>query len=626
VCGICGFLDRELAGDEHVAAVQRMMDALAHRGPDAEGVLRDGPAVLGHRRLSIIDLAPEANQPMQNEDGSLAVVVNGEIYNFAPLREELLARGHRFRSRSDSEVVLHLYEEDGIECLSRLRGMFAFALWDARQRRLLLARDRAGEKPLYYAAKDGNLWFASELSALVGALPWRPEVDYDAIDQYLTLQYVPAPWTAFVGVAKLPAAHFAVVEPGRELRVERYWHLRFEPGPKVTLADATTRTRELLEEAVRLRQVADVPVGAFLSGGLDSSTVVALLARGSSRPLRTFSVDLPKGDGGEVHYARMVAERYGTDHEELVMSPDMVSILPKIVRMYGEPFADPSALPTYFVSELARRHVTVALSGDGGDEGFGGYGRYGLQEAARRLDALPGAVRRLVYGVLRRLPGAALRPAREFAGHEGLSVAERYLFFLAHFTPRDMLRIAGPKLRDRKHQVARDFERILRASDAEDAVNRFLDLDTQTYLPDDIFTKVDVASMAHALEVRAPLVDHVLLEWLASLPGTSKMRGFRGKQILRRAVRDLVPAPIVARRKKGFGLPLSRWMREDLSGLARDVLTDRTARERGVTDPNEVRRILDEHQAGIDHGDRLWNLTVLELWFRAFVDEARRPV
>jgi asparagine synthase (glutamine-hydrolysing) len=369
------------------------------------------------------------------------------------------------------------------------------------------------------------------------------------------------------------------------------------------------------------RAVADVPLGAFLSGGVDSSAVVAILSRASSRRVNTFSVDFPAGDGGEGRYARMVADRYGTDHHELLLRPDMAAILPDLVPRYGEPFADPSAVPTYYVSKLARQHVTVSLSGDGGDEGFAGYTRYGIQEAARRLSALPGPLPRGVNEALRRLPGAALRPLREFAAHAGLPEAERYLFLLAHFTHRDKQRLAGPVLReqmqrDGRDRSARDFEQILAESDAADGINRLLDLDMQTYLPDDIFTKVDIASMAHSLEVRAPLVDHLLLERMAQFPGDMKMRAFRGKQLLRRAVADLLPAPILSRRKKGFGLPLGRWLREDLRDMSRDVLTDATAAGRGLFLPAEVGRLLDEHQAGVDHGERLWNLTVLELWLR----------
>jgi asparagine synthase (glutamine-hydrolysing) len=625
MCGICGHLDAQAVAPDAAARVRAMMNALAHRGPDWAGFVTDGPVALGHRRLSIIDLRPEAHQPMHNEDGTVALVANGEIYNFRALRAELEGRGHRFRSRSDSEVIVHLYEEAGDACLARLRGMFAFALWDGRRRRLLLARDRAGKKPLYWAARDGRFWFASELAALVGALPWRPEVDLDAIDQYLTLQYVPAPRTAFVGVHKLPAAHCLTVEAGGAPRVRRWWRLHFVPGPPISLDDAAAEARALVEEAVALREVADVPVGAFLSGGIDSSTVVALLARRSSRPVQTFCVDRPAGDGGEAAFARLVARRYGTEHHELTIRPHMVSILPRLVARYGEPFADPSALPTFYVSELARRHVTVVLSGDGGDELFGGYHRYRLEEAARRVGALPWPLPRLVEALLARLPGALLRPAREFAAHQRGAPAARYLFFLAHFTRRDKERLVGPALieRARHDAVAREFTRILAASDARDAVNRLLDLDVQTYLPDDILTKVDIASMAHALEVRAPFVDHVLVETVARFEGRLKLRGMTGKRLLRHAVRDLVPAAILARRKKGFGLPLDRWMREELAELSHDLLTDGRARARGLVDGAQVRRLLDEHRAGVSHGQRLWNLTVLELWFRELVDGAR---
>ena len=622
MCGISGYLDRAHAGPPHTAAVRAMTNALAHRGPDAAGFYASGPVALGHRRLSIIDLRPEGNQPLRNEDGSIVLVANGEIYNFRELRAELLRRGHQFRSRSDSEVIVHLYEEHGLDCLSRLRGMFAFALWDAPRRRLLLARDRAGEKPLYYAARNGSLWFASELRALVAGLPFSPAVDLDAIEQYLTLQYVPAPLTAFVGVRKLPAAHCLTISPGGTPELQRWWRLCFAPGRPVSFRDAVAETRALVEDAVAVREVADVPLGAFLSGGIDSSTVVALLARRSSRPVQTFCVDLPAGDGGEAAYARLVARRYGTEHHELTMRPHMVSILPRLVAQYGEPFADPSALPTFYVSELARRQVTVALSGDGGDEAFAGYHRYAIEETARRVGRLPAPLPALVHALLRRLPGAGLRPAREFAAHRWRSPVERYLFFLAHFTRRDKERLVGPALVEhaKRDGAARELERVLAASDAEDAVNRLLDLDTQTYLPDAIFTKVDIASMAHALEVRAPFADHLLLERMAQLPGAFKLRGLRGKQLLRRAVRDLVPAPILTRKKKGFNLPLDRWMREDLFELSHDLLTDATARVRGLFEPSQVRRLISEHAAGVSHGRRLWNLTVLELWFRQLVD------
>jgi asparagine synthase (glutamine-hydrolysing) len=618
MCGVCGHLAPERASEE---ATRAMMDALAHRGPDDAGLFVDGPAALGHRRLSIIDLRPEGRQPLVSEDGAIAVVANGEIYNFRELRAELERRGHAFRSRSDSEVIVHLYEEHGLDCLERLRGMFAFALWDGPRRRLLLARDRAGEKPLCWAARDGELWFASELRALVQALPWRPSVDLDAIGQYLTLQYVPAPWSAFDGVRKLPAAHFLTATPGGAPRVERWWRLRFTPAPHraVRLDDAVAETRALVEDAVAVRRVADVPLGAFLSGGIDSSTVVALLQRASSRPVATFTVDFPDGEG-EAPWARRVARHFGTAHHELVVEPRMIATLPRLVAQYGEPFADPSAVATFELARLARRHVTVALSGDAGDEAFAGYHRYALDELARRVDALPRPLGALVHAILARLPGRALRPAREFAAHRFTAPAERYLFLLAHFSRRDKQGLLGPAFRARRELAAEELARVLDASDAADPLNRLLDLDTQTYLPDDIFTKVDIASMAHGLEVRAPFADHLLLERMAQLPGALKLRGWRGKQLLRRAVRDLLPAPILARRKRGFDPPLDRWLRGELRELARDLLTDGTARARGLFEPAHVARLLDEHAAGVAHGRRLWNLIVLESWLRQFAD------
>jgi asparagine synthase (glutamine-hydrolysing) len=625
MCGICGLLSADPSREAPLAPVRAMASALAHRGPDADGFWSGGPAALGHRRLSIIDLRPEANQPIASEDGAVVAVVNGEIYNFVELRRDLEARGHVFRSRSDSEVIVHLYEERGLECATALRGMFAFAVWDTRTRRLLVARDRVGKKPLYYAARGGGFFFASELPALLQALPGPREADLAAIDQYLTLQYVPAPLTAFRGVAKLPAAHQLVVEPGGAPRVSRYWRLSFAPGPPVRRADAIAEVRSLLEESVRLRMVADVPLGAFLSGGVDSSTVVALMARASTRPVKTFSIDLPAIDVGEARYARLVARRYETEHEELTVTPDMVTILPELVSRYGEPFADPSAVPTYYLSQMTRRHVIVALSGDGGDEAFAGYHRYGFERLSRALNALPWPAPALLEALLRRLPDRGpLRLAREFGAHLRLPVAERYLFLLAHFTRRDKEGVVSPALLEqtRRDLVVRDFERILEAGDVQDAVNRLLDLDIQTYLPDDIMTKVDIASMAHALEVRAPLVDHVLLERMAALPGSLKLSGLRGKQILRAAVRELLPSEILTRRKKGFSLPLNRWMREELSTMARDLLTDSAARSRGLFEPPAIGRLLDEHAAGVDHGDRLWNLLVLELWHRTYLDAA----
>ncbi len=579
---------------------------------------------LGHRRLSIIDLSAAGNQPMANEDHTVFAVVNGEIYNFEELRRDLAARGHAFRSRSDSEIVVHLYEERGEDFVTALRGMFALAVWDSRARKLLLARDRVGKKPLYYAAGRDGFRFASELVALREALPEAPRANLDALQRYLTLQYVPSPMTAFEGVEKLPAAHLLTIEPGRPPTVRRYWTLSFAPGAPVREGDAVKEVRALLEESVRLRQIADVPLGAFLSGGVDSSAVVGLMARASSQRIKTFTIDFP-GGAGEAGYARMVAKRWNTEHHEMMVNPDMTSVLPDLVRRYGEPFADTSAVPVYFLSQMTRQHVIVALSGDGGDEVFAGYKRYGRDRIARGINRMPAPVAALAKALLRNLPGAGMRGVREYGEHLSLPAAERYLFLIAHFTRRDQQDLLGPALRPYADAdpVTRAFTEILARSDAGDDVNRLLDLDTQTYLPDDILTKVDIASMAHALEVRAPFVDHVLMERMAALAGSLKFRGFRGKRLLRRATADLVPRAILTRRKKGFSLPVDAWLRAELRPMAHDLLTGPSVRKRGLLEPRGVARLLDEHERGVDHGERLWNLLCLELWHRTFIDQAR---
>jgi asparagine synthase (glutamine-hydrolysing) len=616
MCGICGFLAPSPTPNR--AAVRAMADALTHRGPDAEGIVTDGSIALGHRRLSILDLSPSGNQPMANEDRTLWSVVNGEIYNFPELRRDLEGRGHRFRSGSDSEIVVHLYEERGDDFVRDLRGMFALAVWDGPRRRLVLARDPLGKKPLYFARRPEGFAFSSEVASLLRGLPTRPAPDLAAIDRYLTLQYVPPPGTAFEGVGKLPAGHRLVVEPGGEPRLERYWRLSFAPRrfAPASEEEAAEEVRPLLDEAVRRREVADVPVGAFLSGGVDSSLVVALMARGASRPVETFSIDFP-GGGGEVAWARLVAERWKTKHHELVVDPDMVAILPELVRRYGEPFADSSAVPVYYLAQLTRQHVTVALSGDGGDEVFGGYRRYLWDKLAREIRAA-GVWSGPVRALLARLPGAGLHAVRRFAASLPDDAAARYLPLVAHFSPRDKERL-HPRLgrpAGAADPVEAWFREILAASDAADEVNRLLDLDTQTYLPDDILVKVDIASMAHALEVRAPLLDQTLVEWMAGLPGRLKLRGLRGKRILRRVAQGLVPKAILTRKKRGFALPVDGWFRGQLRPMARDLLDSQSSQTQTLLDRAAIRQLLDEQDRGVDHGERLWNLLVLELWLR----------
>jgi asparagine synthase (glutamine-hydrolysing) len=591
VCGITGLISRDARPDE--TRVRRMNDALAHRGPDADGLWSHGRAALGHRRLSIIDLSPEARQPLLNEDGTIGVVVNGEIYNFVELRDDLVARGHVFRSGSDSEVVVHLYEEYGADCVARLDGMFALALWDAGRDRLLLARDRAGKKPLVYRRlPDGDLAFASEAHALVRAFPeFAVTPDLEAIDEYLTLQYVPAPRTAYRDVWKLPAAHLAIFDRGSELTVRRYWTKPSGPELSGSEEDLSHELRDLLARAVRRRLVADVPVGAFLSGGLDSSTIVALMATQSTRPVQTFSIGFPHASDSELGWARQVAKRYGTVHHEAVVTPAMTEVVVESVRHHGEPFADSSAVATYYLAKETRRHVTVSLSGDGSDETLAGYTRYSTAQIAHVHDALPAPLRRVYRAGVRAVVRAAAPHVMGYAEHLGDGEAVRYPYIMCQFSAEEKLRLHGPAMRAASNgAVSERFERVLSESRRASRLGRLIDLDWHTYLPDDINAKVDIASMAHSLEVRCPFLD------------------------------TLVPAAIRRRHKRGFGLPLRRWMREDLGTLVRDVLLDRRARERGLFEPREVQRLVESLDRDRDAPDRVWTLLVLELWFREFID------
>ncbi len=624
MCGISGYLANDPAAAADVPAVRRMNRGLAHRGPDADGVWADGPAALGHRRLSIIDLSPEAHQPLLNEDGSIAIVVNGEIYNFAELREGLVAKGHTFRSKSDSEVIVHLYEEHGPACVEKLQGMFAFALYDSRQKRLLLARDRAGKKPLFYRLTKHGLAFASEVHALVEGFPGEaPEVDYGALDEYMTLQYIPAPRSAYRNVWKLPAAHYAVFTPGRLATPERYWKKPAASPMTGSVDDIATELRELMAKAVKRRLVSDVPLGAFLSGGIDSSTVVALMATQTSRPVKTFSIGFPDADYSEVKYARLVAERYHTDHHEMIVSPAMMDVVGETVRHHGEPFADSSSIATYYLSKMTKAHVTVALSGDAGDENFAGYRRYGTARLGHLYDALPEAAKPLYKKSLRGLANVFFPYVGRYADRFDAGEAARYVHLVGQFSDADKDALYRGPLRDaRSEATVERFRAILGDSNGSSPMARLADLDWQTYMIDDILVKVDIASMSHALEVRCPFLDTEVVEFASRLPSHLLMR-FRGKYILRRAMKDLVPQRILYRTKRGFALPLERWMRHDLRDMIHDVLLGKKARERGLFETGYVQRLVDRLDSLNPPTDRIWTLLILELWFREFIDQPR---
>jgi asparagine synthase (glutamine-hydrolysing) len=617
MCGIAGIVGRPGEPPSR-EALSAMASALAHRGPDEQTTTLYPGAGFAFRRLSIIDVAGGA-QPLDGEDGSCHLILNGEIYNHAELRPELETAGHRFRTRSDAEVVVHGYEQWGDAVVERLRGMFAFALWDERRQRLLLARDRLGKKPLVYHEAEGRLQFASELQGLLAdpALPRQP--DLAALHHYLTYQYVPAPWTAFQGVRKLPPAHLLVFEDGRA-SVRRYWSLSSRPPLRLSEEDAAAEVRRLLRDAVRVRLMSEVPLGAFLSGGVDSSAVVALMSEFGR--VKTFSIGFEEESFDERRWAAMVARRYGTEHHEFVVRPQASEVLPALVEHYGEPFADSSALPTYYLSRLTREHVTVALNGDGGDELFAGYDRYGLLSAYRLLGRVPHAAAAAsatarAWG--RRLPASV----RRLLGAISARPEESYARTVSYFSPEEKDALYTPWMREqtRTDDSLGLLESAFAQADAPDLLGRTLQVDLATYLPGDLLVKVDIATMAVGLEGRSPFLDHPLVEFAARLPTSLKRRRGRGKWLLRRAVADLLPPEILARRKMGFGVPVSRWFRGELRNLLHDVVLSERAQQRGMLDGAAVAGLVDQHERGAaDHGHRLWALLFLELWFRRFID------
>jgi asparagine synthase (glutamine-hydrolysing) len=609
MCGICGLLAPPgMAGRRpDPALVWRMNAALLHRGPDEGGVDELGRCILGHRRLQVIDLAT-GSQPVTNETGDVTAVFNGELYNFHELRREL--SGHEVRGTGDTPVIPHLYEEHGVGFVERLGGMFALALWDAGRERLVLARDRVGKKPLVWTRlPDGTIAFASEVKALLRLPGVSRELDPAALDAYLALQYVPS-GTALRGIEKLPPGHVLVAERG-EVTVAPYWRLE----PRSYEGDWLELVRETVGAAVRKRLVADVPLGVLLSGGIDSSVVVAEMAAAGGT-VRTFTVGFGEDRYDERDYARAVADRYATEHEEIVVEPDVTDLLPRLAAAFDEPLGDEAALPQYVVSELARRHVTVALTGDGGDEAFAGYERYAAVGLAGRV-AMPGAG--LAARALRRAGRGEPRSRANRAGRlfevASLPASARYGRLMEVFPAEMRAELWEPSF---VGEPTPAWELLGPAGEGISGLQR---LDVRTYLPGDLLLKADIASMAHSLELRSPLLDHEVLELGVSLPDSLKVEGRRGKVALRRAYADALPPEVSGRGKTGFGVPISRWFRGDLRELAADTLLDERARARGQLRPAAVERLLDDHAEGrADHGHRLWCLLMLELWQREHID------
>jgi asparagine synthase (glutamine-hydrolysing) len=635
MCGIAGIVATHGRPVEP-SIVRGLCSGLVHRGPDDEGYYVKGPIALGQRRLAILDLAG-GRQPMSNEDGTVWVTFNGEIYNFRELRARLERLGHRFATRSDTETIVHAYEQYGPACVKDLRGMFAFALWDPPRQTLLLARDRVGKKPLFYAELDDQLVFASELQALLRHPGLARELDWAALDDYLTYGYVPAPKTIFRGVHKLLPAHWLTLRlrpaesGGPEVHVERYWRPAYEPKLRLSEADAADGLLEVLGEAVRLRMIADVPLGALLSGGIDSSMVVALMSRLSDRPVKTFSIGFEDQEFNELPHARRVAERCGTDHHELVVRPKALEVLPTLVRHYGEPYADSSAIPSYYVAKLTREHVKVALNGDGGDECFAGYERYAGGLAADWYERVPAVVRRLAIEPLSRLIRAGgshrrrLRQARRFLEVAGQPASQRYIRWIGYIPSTEKASLYSSDFKDQlsghraESWLLEKWKRL--AADGLGPLDRMLALDVESYLPYDLLVKMDIATMANSLEARSPFLDHKVMEFCARLPENYKLRGMQLKYLLKRAGARLLPPETLTRRKMGFGIPVGNWMRGELRSWAEDLLLSPRALKRGYFQQDALRQVVDAHLEGReDRSFQLWALLWLELWHQEFMD------
>jgi asparagine synthase (glutamine-hydrolysing) len=622
MCGIAGIVEPN--GRVEAAAIGRMCRTIVHRGPDDQGIFAAGGAGLGMRRLSIIDVAG-GHQPLFNEDGSIVIVFNGEIYNFQELRRELEQRGHRFATNTDTEAIVHLYEDFGSDCVQKLRGMFAFAIYDQPRRRLLLARDRLGIKPLHYAISQGRLLFGSEIKAILAVAPELATPDHQALLSYFYFGYIPDPVSVFPCIRKLAPGHLLEFE-NSHARVRQYWDLpQYGTYSPASEQECLEELEHRLAEAVRIRLIADVPLGAMLSGGTDSSTVVALMARASSRPVKTFSIGFTHADFNEADHARTVAEKFATDHHELILEPNVLETVDAISRSLEEPFGDSSMLPTYYVSCLARKHVTVALSGDGGDEAFAGYERYWIHLHHRAYDWVPPWAGRFYRQYVHPWVPTAL-PGKNLAYSLSLPWKERYTEGVSLQPYQREMGLLSHDFADGSANggVLHTFREYLDHAPAHDPLSRVLYLDSKTYLPGDILTKVDRMSMLTSLEARVPILDHKFLEWVTALTPDWKMRNGDSKYIFRKLAEKVgVPRSVLYRKKQGFALPLVHWMRHELKELILTMLLEARTLQRGYFNEKGVRRLVDEHfRLRRDHSPRIWRLLMFEMWHRNFLEHA----
>jgi asparagine synthase (glutamine-hydrolysing) len=650
MCGVCGEIDFNNGVKD--GAIRRMCKTLTHRGPDDEGIIfvkgnqyleMKNPSeflpeqgnfevALGHRRLSIIDLSYTGHQPMCNEDERIWIVFNGEIYNFQELRQRLEGKGHRFKSKSDTEVILHGYEEWGVECLNHFRGMFAFAIWDSKLQRLFMARDRLGKKPLVYFSQNGRFAFASEIKALLQLPNIERKVNDIAIHHYLTYQYVPSPDTIFEGIKKLPPAHYLLYDRDGSLKIERYWKLNFDENLRTEsdIKELEDRIRTELEESVKIRLISDVPLGAFLSGGVDSSLIVGIMAKLSGKPVKTFSIGFEEKEFDELSYARIVSDHFGTEHHEFIVEPNAIEILPRLVWHYNEPFADSSAIPTYYVAKMTKDYVKVVLTGDAGDENFAGYPRYlrskwlifflKLPEMLRR-DLLPPFLKMIAQFHWREKTFNRLAAYIEsISSNQARNYAEQVKIFNAG----EKRSLYSPEFIEAMGSID-SFEYLLskfEEAETADLIEQLLYLDINTYLPEDLLVKMDIATMANSLEARVPFLDHQFMEFIATIPPRLKLKGALTKYILKETFSDFLPQPILTRGKMGFGVPVSRWFRNELKDYVYEILLEPRTINRGYFKRKGIERLLADHiELRYDYSPKIWALLFLEMWFRVFMDK-----
>lgn len=616
IIGICDFNNKDI--DKNL--VREMTRLIEYRGPNGDGIYIDNHIGLGHRRLSIIDLSQNGKQPMSNEDGTIWVTFNGEIYDYQNLRDDLEKKGHRFKSDTDTETLVHAYEEYGENFIVKLRGMFAFAIWDNTKKELLIARDRTGQKPVFYYYKDKKMIFTSELKTIFCDKTVLKNVNKEAISHYLTLGYVPAPLTIFQDMYKLKPGHYLKFNKDG-LTLRQYWDLDFAISNK-SLDYYIKKTKEHLDEAVRIRLRSDVPLGAFLSGGIDSSAIVAYMTKNMDRPVDTFSIGFEEDEFDETSYAKIIAKKFDTNHREFIVKQEMADIIPKLVWHYNEPYADSSSIPTYFLSKMTRKYATVALNGDAGDENFAGYDRYAGDNVLKYYGKIPSIMRRPFESVVNRLKEPQkskhpLRMTKRIIEANKQNPLDRYVMFISYFNKEIKSKLI------KNHEIL-NFDTVKFMGKYFEKptglLNKKLYLDIKTYLPDDLLTKVDIASMANSLECRSPFLDHKFMEFNATIPERYKLNGFSKKYILKKALSGTIPKEILYRKKMGFGLPIGSWLRNDLRDMS-ELFLGKDLSKRGYFKTEKIENMLNEHRSRKkDHSQRLWNLLCLEMWHKIYID------